>query len=499
MISEVLFYLTSHDLATVITFSGLAMLPAAAVFAASEQSGNTPRRAANDGDANIGNNDTAQPQRDIEPLKKRAAELERVTARSIEQSEELSDIYVELATVAYKEDEELETIIYLFNRAEKILNDTLAQGDDNEIRRKLGNVYLHRAVAYNDFDELDTAIESYDAACAVLKPLDDAGDGEAKYDIAGIRLNRGTIYHQQGDYQKAKKDLDESFLAFRAVEKISDLDTRFFMAKVSVAQGRLLQDMGEPLEKVVDAYNRAMRLFVELIDIGQMEHEQELANVLIDRCSATYTDYKTREFESEAERLNKIGDVLIDVGRGIEILERIVAAEPQNFDCQFDLFNAITTEGAILLEIEKYHEAEKVYTKAAENFNNFKEIEEPVIMEHFAHVFENRGICRMNQANFNAAIDDFNEAIELTEKIQDDAFGLDEDEKYEFMLPLVGFYANRATAWERLGDKERAINDCDKGNNVVTTLKSKLDKDSQDELESINSTLQSLREQLTKQ
>ncbi|MDR2345498.1 MAG: hypothetical protein LBE18_05475 [Planctomycetaceae bacterium] len=462
IVLEIFSYICSQEITTILTYSGLAVLPAVGAVVAGTSGGCS---CSNCADSNNNN----EP-RDIEPLKKRAAELESMTARTIEQSEELAEIYTELANIAYDEGEQLDTIIMLNSRAEKTLKNTLAQGEENEIRRKLGNVYLQRAVIYNDYDELDPAVDSYSAAFATLKPLDDSGDGEAKYDIAGIQLNRGTIYHEKGDLIKAKTDFDESFLAFRAVEKISDLDTRYFMAKVSIALGTLFRDMGEPLEKVVDAYNRAMRLLVELIDIGQMEHEKELANVLIDRCIATYESYRDYEFDSDTEMKNKIGEILIDVGRGIEILERIVLLDPQ-LDSRIDLFNAITTEGSILLDIDNLTDAIKTFERAINDFSDFAQIEEPVLLQHFASVLENRSVCFAKTGDFDKAIKDANECIEIADKIQNTDFGLDEEEKEDFQLQLTSFYANRANILRAIGNKNDALKDYENGYRIIETIK----------------------------
>ncbi|MDR0391080.1 MAG: hypothetical protein LBH59_04165 [Planctomycetaceae bacterium] len=475
IVSEVFFYLCSQDLFTILTYSVM-VLSVIGMAVIGKHEGHS------DGCSCSGCAGGEVEQRDIEPLKKRAAELESMSVRSIEQSEELSDIYTELATIAYDEGEDLETVVMLFGHAEKTLKNTLEQGDDTEIRRKLGNVYLHRAVTYNDFDELDSAVDSYNTAIATLKPLDDAGDGEAKYDIAGIQFNRGMIYHECGDFLKAKTDYDESFLAFRAVEKISDFDTRYFMAKVSVAQGTLFRDMDESLDKVVDAYNRAMRLFVELIDMGQMEHERELANVLMDRCTATYDFCRDHEFESELEKTSKIGDVLVDVGRGIEILDRIVKAEPQ-FENRIDLFNAIATEGAILLDIEKFDEAIKSFDRTIDEFSDFMQIDDPVILQYFATIFSNRANCLTRLDKLDDALKDMDECAMIADKIQNTDYGLSDDEKAEFQVQFTMFYANRANIFKVMGNKEEANKNFENGYRILGSLKESFDEDLGDIIE----------------
>ncbi|GHT18175.1 hypothetical protein FACS1894189_5650 [Planctomycetales bacterium] len=424
---------------------------------------------------------------DLDALTSRIAELEKITNRTLEQNDELSELYSNWAKVLYDEDAELTDIIDLFNKAEDVLKKTLALGDDTEIRRRLGGVYLDRAVASNDYDEIDTALNDYNLAFDTLKPLDDAGDGEAKYDIAGIRLNRGIIHHESGEFDQAKTEFDESFLAFRAVEKIGVFDTRLYLAKVSVQQGNLLRDMEEPLDKIVDAYNRAMRLFVEVIEDGQqLELERDLANVLLDRCTATYEDINSKEFDSEVERTNKVGDVLIDIGRAVEILERQSANG--NTEARYDLFNALALQGMVLLDIEKYAEAKQSFDRLTSDFADFAEEDDPSLLNHFAGAYENRGFCAMNLGDLKAAMDDFNEAIKLREHLLSAEFGLDEELRSVFLPTLATTYANRANVHASLENKEQAVKDCEYGLELIRSLK----EEHGDELQEIEELFESL-------
>jgi tetratricopeptide (TPR) repeat protein len=391
-------------------------------------------------------------------------------ARTLEQNEELAHLYVSSAVFALENGaEDLKEIVPQFNKAADVLTNTLKQGEDDQIRRFLGNVYLHRAVAFNDFDEMDQAIESYGEALDTLKPLEDKLDGEAKYDIAGIRLNRGTIYHELGEFEKAKADLDESFIAFRAVEKIiPEMDTRYYMAKVSVVQGSLARDMGEPLNKIADLYNRSMRLLVELIDDGQIEHERELANVLMDRCMATYEDYRETEFADKTERFNKFGDVLVDVGRAIEILERI--AQDGNEEAVVDLFTAITTQGAMLIDIEQYDGAFKSFDRAVRENAVFAESGNPILFNQYAAAIENRGFCLTNLGKFDSALADINQSITLRDKLQTAEFDLDKDTKGLFAAAQATAYANRANLYSTQGNAEQARKDREYGFSILKSL-----------------------------
>ena len=426
---------------------------------------------------------------DEQGLRSRIAELEKIRTRTIEQQEELAELYVMLALGLYNGDGDLQEIFTLYSNAEAVLRQTLAQGEDSEIRRKLGTVDLHRAVTYNDCDSMDEAILCYTAAIETLMPLDNKGDGEAKYDIAGMKLNRGQIYHELDEWEKANKDYDEAFLAFRAVDKISDLDTRFYMAKVSVAQGSLYRDIDTPLEKIIDAYNRAMRLFVELIDAGQMDHERELANVLMDRCTAIYESYMNREFETETERMEKFGTVLLDVGRAIEILQKI-AAEGES-PATVDLFNACATQGAMMLDMERFDEALSVFDRIIGEFAEFETETDPVLVNQFAAVFENRGFALMNKGQFEEALVAFDRALGCRQRIQSDSFELDDDERKNFVPALVTAYANRANAYASLKKIDQAKADGRQGIELIQALKTE-DNEELEEIEEIESMLQAM-------
>jgi tetratricopeptide (TPR) repeat protein len=424
-----------------------------------------------------GHNHSGDDNGELEVLRKKIADFEKSSGGSAE----LASLYVNAAIIQFEFGNDLDNVIADFNKAEKILKETLARSENTEIRLALGNVYLHRAVAFNDYDEYEDALKSYDAAIETLQPLDDAGDGEAKYDIAGIKLNRGTIKHEIGKLDEAKKDLDESFIAYRAVEKISNEDTRGFMAKVSVAQGHLFRDMNEPLNTVVETYNRAMRLYVELIDDGEIDLERELANVLMDRCSAYYEEYKETEFESEEERIDKIGSVLVDVKRAVEILQRV--ADNGNEEAKVDLLYAVSQEGSILLDLEKYEEAKEVFNGIINDFAEFSDEFDPVLLNHFASAYESRGFCSLNLNDPKGALPDFDESIKICEKIQSPSFDLEDDERSLFLPTLATYYANRANCYAALGQIDKARDDGKRGLEIVKSLKEEIGEDADELIE----------------
>ncbi len=473
--SEMISVCSSLDLKTLLGTAAAVLPLAAAVFAS-----------AHEHDENCG---CERP--DVEKINGEIARLEGVRNRTIEQQEELSEQYVALAIALYDNGNDLNEILAAFGKSEAILQQTLAQGEDSEIRRKLGTVYLHMAVTYNDFDELEEAIGFYDKAIQALTPLDNQGDGEAKYDIAGIKLNRGAIFHELGDFDKANKDFDEAFTAFRAVEKISDLDTRFYMAKTSVSQGALYRDMGEPLDKITDAYNRAMRLLVELIDLGQMEHEQELANTLMDRCTASYEAYMNQDFESEADRTGKFDDVILNVGRAIDILRKAVAGNEGNHAARTDLFNALCTQGAMYIDIDKYKESLPIFDDVIGNFADFAQETDPVVVNQYGAALENRGFAKMNLDELSDALADFNKAIECRQRIQSDSFELDDEERLIFLPALATSFANRANAQAALGKTDLAKADCQRGLDLLKPLA----QDGDDEISEIEQMFNTLLKQ----
>ena len=354
---------------------------------------------------------------DLNAVQNRVAELEQSAARTLEQNDELAALYATWATTLFDTDGELHDIVALFGKAEAILQATLAQGDDAEVRQQLANVYLEWAIALNGFDELNEAIAFYQKAVDTLKPLDDAGDGDAKYDTAGIKLNLGIAYRELGDLDKARASLDESFLMYRAVEKISDNDTRFYLATVSVQQGNILHEMGEELDKVTDAYNRAMRLYVEVIEDQQEMTwlERNLANVLLDRCMVTYEDWLDRKFESDAERDQVIDAVLLDISRGVELLEK--QYQEGNEVARYDLFHGITLEGKVLCDAGKYAEGKAFLDRAVNEFTDLCDSDDDTFLMQMAMVYATRAVVHLGLGDKNQSELDCQKGSELINKL----------------------------------------------------------------------------------
>ena len=354
---------------------------------------------------------------DMNAIKKRIAELEKSSARSLEQNDELARLYSAWAVALWDEEADLAEIVALFGKAESVLTATLAQGDDAEVRRQLGNVYLNCAVALNDYDELTSSIDYYLKGIDTLKPLDGSGDAEAKYDIAGMRFNLGNVYHELGEYEKAKASLDESFLDFRAVEKIGVADTRLYMAKVSAQQGHLLNDMGETVDTVVDAHNRAMRLFIEVIEDLQLpELERDLASVLLARCETLYADWHDREFASEEERNKKIAEIQTDIAQGIALLEK--QYKSGNDLARFDLFHGLVFQGKVLCDIEKYGEAKGILDRAINEFSDLCDNEDDdLFLMQMAVAYASRAVVQMGLGRQDLSKEDCLKGSELVNKL----------------------------------------------------------------------------------
>jgi len=336
---------------------------------------------------------------------------------------------------------------------------------DNDIIRLIGLAYLSRAVALNDLDEKEEAVKDYDNALVVLASLVAAGDGEAKYDVAGIKLNQGTIYHELGDLDKAAQLLDESFMEFRALEKISDLDTRFYMGKVSIAIGNLLRDQDAPIEKIVDVYNRAMRLFVELIDAGEMQHELDLANALVAKCMARH-------------EVGQGEEALIDLQRGIEILEK--QNNEGNAAAFYDLFITLLMYSDVLSDLEKYNDVLGILNDTAEKFKEVEQIDDPVLFSEYAGLFGRRGLCNFHLDKPEEAVADLTREIELKEKLWKDEWNLDDELLAQFAPSLVAAYCHRAVIYDVLGKKDLAVADCEKATKVLLPYEAELGDDFQE-------------------
>ncbi|MDR1269625.1 MAG: tetratricopeptide repeat protein, partial [Planctomycetaceae bacterium] len=185
----------------------------------------------------------------------------------------------------------------------------------------------------------------------------------------------------------------------------------------------------------------------------------------------------------------KVGDVLIDVGRGIEILEKL--AQNGNFENRLDLFQALTAEGTMFLDIDKKQEAYQIFDRAINDFADFIDEEDPVILNSYAMAYENRGVTTMNIGNVQESLADFDKAIEIREKILSKEFGLDEEARSIFLPTLATSYANRASAFAALGNLEQAKKDGQLGLDIIRSLKEELG----DELKEFEQIFENLLEQ----
>ena len=380
---------------------------------------------------------------DLEALKVRVTELENTPSRTLEQGDELAALYSIWAAILCGKGAELDEVTGMFGQAEALLKATLAQGDDADTRRQLGGINLAWGITLNDYDELESAIDRYKKAIDVLKPLDNAGDGEAKYEIAGIKLNLGIVYRELGEYENSRTTLEESFLAYRAVEKIGVVfDTRFYMAKVSVQQGNLLYEMGETLDKVVDAYNRAMRLFVEVIeDESRPELERDLANVLMDRCMVIYEDCMDQKFDSDEERNKAINNVLIDIGRGLELLEK--QYKEGNGAARFDLFHGLTLQGRVFCTVAKYAEAQASLDRVISEFADLCDGDDDVFLMQMAMAYADRAVVHLGLGNVDLSRQDCQMGSELIDKLLQEADSDDEaihelKQQFQTLLEQLG-------------------------------------------------------------
>lgn len=430
---------------------------------------------------------------DYAELESQIAALAQVANRTPDQERELANLYFRHANLKQEYDE-LEDAILSFDRGIEAVNRIVDQtGPDDTLRRMLGHAYLGRAVAKNDFDEPQGALLDYEKAIEAIKPLADRHDGDAMYDIAGIQLNRGTIFHELGDFDKANEELDASFLAFRALEKISDLgDTRYYMAKVSVAMGSLYRDMDEPIEKIIDVYNRAMRLLVELIDIGQMEHEHELAVVLLDKCTARFDAYMEQEFADETERAQLFDDVLLDVSRGIEILKRL--AIEGNPNASYDLFCSLVTQGTMMLELGRNDEAIAVFDELLDSFSELARVDDPMIRHQYAGIEDNRGAALYNLQRHEDALSAFQNAVQIRETLMEDVEEWDPEDVAEFAMGLGSAYLNRANVYGILNEKDKATADCQAAIELIEPLAKEYGEEFQEVLEQIRQVRKALGE-----
>lgn len=387
---------------------------------------------------------------------------------------DLGDTILALA-IQLQRDDYLEESDDAYQEAIQQLHTVLqAQPDSNEeIRRLCGLANLSHAVVLNDLDQKENAIEGYEKARGILEPLATKGDGEAKYDIAGIKLNQGILYHEIDELDKALKLLDESFTEFRALEKISELDTRYYMGKVSVALGNLYRDQNEPIEKIVDMYNRAMRLFVELIDAGDIHHEIDLANALVDKCTARYDAAAQSGAQSEGQAEKEA--ILKEMQEALRVYEKLMAED--NPEAYYDAFGAKMSYAIMLDDCGQYDEAIKVFDEIQEKYKDWENADDPMILNEYAELYERRGQTLTNMGKAEEAIQYISKAIDIREKFWEDEWGLTPDDLLQFAPSLASAYCNRATLYDQLGKKELVLADCKSAMNVLDPYKEDLEED----------------------
>lgn len=408
---------------------------------------------------------------DYEKMEARIDELEeKYEAGDKSVAKDLAEIYLAYG-VEKQRDDELEESIEAYDAAIDLFEEILeADKSDESLIPVLGAALLSRAVALNDVGDQEAAIEGYEHAIKILSPAAEKGDGEAKYDIAGIQLNLGTILHEMGEFEKALKILDESFMSFRALEKISELDTRYYMGKVSVELGHLARDMNEPIEKIIDLYNRSMRLFVELIDAGEIKYEHDLANSLVDKCIARFD-----AGQGEA--------VLEDLERAIEILQKV--SNEGNAEATIDLFDAMTTQGLMLSKLNFNEAALETLDKIIALFSDFSDVDDLGVLDLFASIYDHRAIVLLKLDRNKEALESANEAIKIRENIWNSE-ELDTDSRIFLSPSLVSSYCGRIMVHNAMGKPDLAKQDSDKATTLIAPLANDLGEDYEELIDQLN-------------
>jgi tetratricopeptide (TPR) repeat protein len=297
------------------------------------------------------------------------AALAQNKSRTEDESLELIGLYEKLATQKI-ECYEADDAVSAYENAIGLLT-AMPDINSNDIKaRHLAELYVDISKLQANLGEHDDALVSLSKAKDALKDLVARQDGDAMYEVAQIQYHRGCIYREIGDNGEAAKALDDAFIRYRALEKISDLsDTRYDMALVSLEQAFLMRETEQPIDKITDLYNRTMRLLVELIDIGQLEHELLLAETLIDKCSATFDAYLKDEvkFDSTEKENEAYDEVLKTVTQGLDIILRL-AQDETNVDAQESYLDSSQRYMEMLSQRGRVDEALELGNKVINDF-----------------------------------------------------------------------------------------------------------------------------------
>jgi hypothetical protein len=184
-----------------------------------------------------------------------------------------------------------------------------------------------------------------------------------------------------------------------------------------------------------------MRLYVEVIeDENRPELERDLANVLLDRCTVIYEDCLNQKFDSGEERNKVVDNVLIDIDRGIELLEK--QCKEGNEPARYDLFHGLSLRGKVLCDTAKYAESQKTLDRVVGEFSDLCAGDDDVFLMQMAVVYANRAIVHLGLGSNDLSKQDCQKGSELINKLlqsdSDDEAIQELKQQFQMVLDQLG-------------------------------------------------------------
>jgi len=326
-----------------------------------------------------------------------------------------NDVAEELAqdclTMALEGSETEEESSDWYQQAIDVLEEVIRREESPERIRMLGLTRLSYAVMLNDSGLWTEALGEYEKAACSMKRLADAGDVEAKLDLAGIELNRVTIQFETQDQPENSQTLLKNIAAAR--ERFESLltgsqktEASFYLAKTLLLEASIL-DQAEQNIEANDACRRGCDLLRELVEAGHEEYRSEFAESLAIYAERLMDDPETGEYQPKAA-LPAAQESAAQYRRLLDAGDSSVMA---------DTFDTGLMEAKLLFDSGQNSAAVETYNRLETRFTLLEEANIPEILTRLASLYSGRGSARRKEERFAEAQNDWTKAIELRGRV----------------------------------------------------------------------------------
>lgn len=358
----------------------------------------------------------------------------------------------------------------------------------------LAQARLTYGIVFNDQGMWNDALAEYDTAESLLEKLSDAGNLDARLDLAGIRLNIATIKFELGEYSDsmaAFEQVKSDFASLFGTPK--EAEAYYYLAKTYMQEALVCREIGED-EKGIQRLEEGIALYRKMIEQGDAEQSIDLAQAL-----AVYS--QTIECSGGKEP----AEILPFVEESIARLREGIGAG--RADVCPDLLTISVMKGRLLNYLDRREESEEFLTETAEIFDGVQETDDPEALLTFITLYDERGKSRYARENLEEALADFTEAAQIAARLPPDFYenyghGHDCDDecccghlhvlRAEGLLDLFSVYVNRAKVLRLLNRLDDAKGDCAEAAKILSQVKDYLEDDYQGYLDIYDALVKSL-------